>query len=334
MSFAPTKQRGLSLVELMIAVTLGLVILAGVAAVFVSSRQSYRVQESTTILQDNARFAMETIGRALRDAGFSHGAPNSAMSWFPGTLDDADATPCSEAWYANIRRPIEVYNGASASPLSECTVTAYEPLTDVLVVRHADPLSAPGTGYLPRADIDSLSGTPLLMRVIPATRAAIYRREATAMANVDNQFTSDDEDNGVFDYRFRARVFHVGTPSGASAAEGPALYEHSPDFGSPSSQPIISGVERFTLVAGMDRNGDGVVETWDNPDSVSAADFVDVSAIRVGLILRAPDRSEFADNTTYTLPDGDTYTPPDAVERYPRRLYVQDFQIRNHGRGG
>lgn len=332
MSFGARNQRGLSLVELMIAVTLGLVILAGVATVFVTSRQSYRVQESTTIMQDNARFAMETIGRALRDAGFTHGAPSNAISWFPNSMDDADATPCSEAWYANIRRPIEIYNGASTSPLSACTVASYEPLTDVLVVRHADPLSAPGTGYLPRADVAGLSVDTLLLRAIPATRAAIYRRDASA--NVDSQFTADDEDNGVFDYRFRARVFHVGVPTGATAAEGPALYEHSPDFGSPDSQPIVSGVERFTLVAGLDRNGDGVVEAWDNPEDVSAADFVDISAIRIGLILRAPDRGEFADNTTYTLPDGSTYTPPDAVERYLRRLYVQDFQIRNHGRGG
>lgn len=332
MSFGARKQRGLSLVELMIAVTLGLVILAGVGTVFVTSRQSYRVQESTTILQDNARFAMETIGRALRDAGFTHGAPETAMSWFPNSMDDTDAKPCSEAWYANIRRPIEIYNGASTSPLSACTVASYELLTDVLVVRHADPLSAPGTGYLPRAEIDALSADTLLLRAIPATRGAIYRRDAST--NVDNQFTADDEDNGVFDYRFRARVFHVGVPTGATAGEGPALYEHSPDFGSPDSQPIISGVERFTLVAGLDRNGDGVVEAWDNPEDVAAADFVDISAIRVGLILRAPDRGEFADNTTYTLPDGSTYTPPDAVERYPRRLYVQDFQIRNHGRGG
>ncbi|MHA7834381.1 MAG: PilW family protein, partial [Algiphilus sp.] len=305
---ARRHQSGISLIELMIAVTLGLVILAGVATVFVTSRHSYRVQESTAILQDNARFAMETIGRALRDAGFSHGAPDSAVQWFPNTLDNTDASACSPAWYADIRRPVEIHNGAGSTPLSGCTVANYEPQTDVLVIRHADPLSAPGTGYLPRTEIDDLADDTLLLRVIPATRAAIYRRGD--VANVDSQFTADDEDDGVFDYRFRARVFHVGVPTGATAAEGPALYEHSPDFGNPDSQPIVSGVERFTLVAGMDRNGDGIVESWDNPEDVAAADYVDISAIRVGLILRAPERSEFADNTTYTLPDGDTYTPP------------------------
>ncbi|MEQ9480659.1 MAG: PilW family protein [Algiphilus sp.] len=329
---ARRHQQGISLVELMISVALGLVILAGVDTVFVTSRHSYRVQESTAILQDNARFAMETIGRALRDAGFTHGAPLTAMQWIPSSLDDSDAAACSAGWYADLRRPIEIHNGAGATPLSGCTVSNYEAQTDVLVIRHADPLSAPGTGYLPRTEIEDLDGDTLLLRAIPATRGVIYQRGAAT--TVDSQFTDDDEDDGVFDYRFRARVFHVGVPSGATAAEGPALYEHSPDFGNPDSQPIVSGVERFTLVAGMDRNGDGIVESWDNPEDVAAADFVDISAIRVGLILRAPERSEFADNTTYTLPDGDTYTPPDALERFPRRLYVQDFQIRNHGRGG
>ncbi|ODU13882.1 MAG: hypothetical protein ABS91_00655 [Thiobacillus sp. SCN 64-35] len=64
------RQRGLSLVELMIAMTLGLIILFAVAAVYTGSRQSFRMQEENARLQETGRFALEMIGRSVRQAGF------------------------------------------------------------------------------------------------------------------------------------------------------------------------------------------------------------------------------------------------------------------------
>ena len=65
-----SRQQGLSLVELMIAITLGLVLSAAVIQVFMASRSSYRVQESLSLIQESARFAMDYIGREVRMAGY------------------------------------------------------------------------------------------------------------------------------------------------------------------------------------------------------------------------------------------------------------------------
>src|SRR5436190_22011265 len=64
------SMRGLSLVELMVAITIGLIIMAAVSAVFVNSRANYTTQESLARLQENARIAINTVARDLRMAGY------------------------------------------------------------------------------------------------------------------------------------------------------------------------------------------------------------------------------------------------------------------------
>jgi type IV pilus assembly protein PilW len=66
----PTRQQGLTLVELMIAMTLGLLILLAVASIYIGSRQTYRMQEENARLQETGRYALEALGRSIRQAGF------------------------------------------------------------------------------------------------------------------------------------------------------------------------------------------------------------------------------------------------------------------------
>jgi type IV pilus assembly protein PilW len=63
-------QRGIGLVEIMVALTLGLVLMGGVLQVFISNKQTYRMQEAHARLQENGRFAMEKLSRDIREAGY------------------------------------------------------------------------------------------------------------------------------------------------------------------------------------------------------------------------------------------------------------------------
>ena len=77
---APTSrnQRGLTLVELMIAMLLGLFLLGGLLQIFISSKQTNRMQEGLSRLQENGRFAMDFMTRDIRLAGFM-GCSNRSM---------------------------------------------------------------------------------------------------------------------------------------------------------------------------------------------------------------------------------------------------------------
>ncbi len=76
-----TRQAGLSLIELMIAMVIGLVIIAGVGQILLSGRQSYNTQSGTSALQENGRFALFYLQRDIRMAGFPRSAgPGSALA--------------------------------------------------------------------------------------------------------------------------------------------------------------------------------------------------------------------------------------------------------------
>ena len=62
-------QRGFGLIELMIAMTLGLILILGVAQVFLNSKRSFVMQQQVAALQENARFLLTRISRDVRQAG-------------------------------------------------------------------------------------------------------------------------------------------------------------------------------------------------------------------------------------------------------------------------
>ena len=62
-------QRGFTLVELMIALTISLILLLVIGTIFTSSRQAFRVQEDNARIQESGRFALEILGRSIKQAG-------------------------------------------------------------------------------------------------------------------------------------------------------------------------------------------------------------------------------------------------------------------------
>ena len=62
------KQSGLTLVELMIAMVLGLIVVGGVISVIAANRQTYRTNEALSQVQESARTAFELLARDIRQA--------------------------------------------------------------------------------------------------------------------------------------------------------------------------------------------------------------------------------------------------------------------------
>jgi type IV pilus assembly protein PilW len=94
----PKRQAGLTLVEMMIAITLGLVVLLAIGSIYSSSRQTYRVQEDNARIQESGRYALEVIGRSIRQAG-----ADAEMSFNPVviTAECGTAAPCNTIFGTN-----------------------------------------------------------------------------------------------------------------------------------------------------------------------------------------------------------------------------------------
>jgi len=87
------RQRGISLVEIMIALVLSLFLSAGVIEVYLASKQSYKAQEGYSRLQENGRYAMENLTRFIRLAGYKPYGVNSMP-------DDTTAFPAVTGSFA------------------------------------------------------------------------------------------------------------------------------------------------------------------------------------------------------------------------------------------
>ena len=104
------RQRGFSVVEMLVAMTLSLIVLAGVLAVMLSSKVTYAENERVGRIQENGRAALELMLRDLRGAGF----PGCAQP-IPGLFDMNNmlTSPTSVAW--NLTQPVYGSEGSAGA---------------------------------------------------------------------------------------------------------------------------------------------------------------------------------------------------------------------------
>lgn len=136
---------GFSLIELMLALALGIVVVTGIVQLFVGNSQTYNVLNGQARLQESGRFALDFISRAARSAGY-FGCAYEQRNLVPALNGALDAMP-----EFNVQRIVQGYEatGAGWTPALTSLPTALnayvpgtavptatiESGTDVLVVR-------------------------------------------------------------------------------------------------------------------------------------------------------------------------------------------------------
>jgi len=98
---------GFTLVELMVAMVLGLILIAGVISLFVSSHSVFRQNDNLARIQENGRYAFEILGRAMRQAG---GIPCSSNIPVANVLNNS-----TTKWWSNWGDGIHGYEGGADS---------------------------------------------------------------------------------------------------------------------------------------------------------------------------------------------------------------------------
>jgi len=76
-------QSGLTLIELMIAMLVGLFLSAGIIQIFIANNQTYRITDNISRLQENGRFALDNLGKTIRSTGFKGNTEGSPSADFP-----------------------------------------------------------------------------------------------------------------------------------------------------------------------------------------------------------------------------------------------------------
>ncbi len=148
-SFHPSRQAGLSLVELMVGVAISLTILVALVTVFVNTSRNNAELARTNSQIENGRFAMQLLQGELTHAGFwSTHLPqfdDLTLTSIPGDVPASVPDPCLAYTAANwtssyksglLAIAVQAYDAAPAG--CSAVVVDQQPGTDVLVVRHAE----------------------------------------------------------------------------------------------------------------------------------------------------------------------------------------------------
>ena len=132
------RQRGLSLIELMISIAIGLILLAGVTSLIVQQSSARTELDKASRQIENGRYATQILRDAIEHAGYY--GEFSSLPATPATLPD----PCSTAIAgldSGLPLHVQGYDSPTSvpAPLSACLPDAnHLPGTDILVIRRAD----------------------------------------------------------------------------------------------------------------------------------------------------------------------------------------------------
>lgn len=111
--FAATRthvhERGLTLVELLVAMLIGLFLIVGMSSIFLMNQQTYRTSNAVANVEDGSRIAFELMARDIRSAG-STGC-DSASGRVANVLNDQ-----STDWWANWGNALRGYGGSQSDP--------------------------------------------------------------------------------------------------------------------------------------------------------------------------------------------------------------------------
>lgn len=149
---------GYSIVELMVALTIGLIILTGVAAIFGGSRSTNQTNEGLARLQENARFAMDYMNREIRMAGY-FGCLKDATKVY-NNISSAGGFP------NDFTKPIQGFEANGTGQGATYTITASNP----------NPVGVAITTWTPSIPTGATNG--LDNKIVPGADVIIIRRAA------------------------------------------------------------------------------------------------------------------------------------------------------------
>lgn len=340
----PRSQRtenGFTLIELMISVALGLILIAGLVTAFLGSNRSSKLNATLTELQESGRFALDTIIRDVRMAGFQGCA---SISELPAKVR-ANSAP-TENYYDDSLRAYAVDTATSWDPMPHATfniptdIGTPVPGTHALSVQFGSsttyqisPMGSTSSAVTVIGDdVDIATGDLALISdcnsadifQVTADNANVLQHDAAPNGG-DNRLTAPygqgEELNRSRIMRFQANIYYIGETGRTDKNNSPvrALYRQTLPYTNPPIE-ISDGIENLRIRLGIeDPDNEGPL-TFVSPDN-ALLETHRVKSIQVGFLMQSyDDVSDENDNRSYeiagysipasdaTATDGNTHT--------------------------
>ena len=308
------RQRGFSMIELMVALVIGMVLIGGAVYVYAQSRSSYGVNESVARLQESGRYAMSVIEPDIRMSSF-YGLMNdpelivgrAAQDEGASALGTNNAHECGDNFALDLYTTVEGSDneytlGCAAGPSGN-----EQPEADTLTIRRASANATAESDETIQIWTSRTLGRLFSDGVAPGAVVAGSSQINDLIVNTYYVSADSDDRAGMPSLRRQSLV-----PTGTG-----------PDF---QDQEIIPGVEDLQVQLGIDPSGvAGDAVRYVDPDTVLPLG-TQVVSVRVWLLIRAEaPEVGFVDGRTYTYGNR-IYTPNDGFRRL---LLTRTIQVRN-----
>lgn len=325
--------RGMSLVELMIAITLGLMIVGGVVLIFSATSSARNEIERTSRQIENGRYAMELLTDDLRLAGFN-GELNMSLVATPTSLPDPCSTTVAD-WSSAVPLHVQAYDNGASPP--SCIGSSLKSNTDVIAVRRVrgctagtSGCAAPASGgpYLQVSQCENdPPTTPFVIGVYGSTTYSLRKKDCTTAALLRE---------------YLVRMYFISTDNGASQSI-PTLKRREMTGSTTTEVPLVEGIEYMQFVYGIDNTGDGVPDAYTaDPSTYTYAgcttctainNWMNVMTVQIYLLARNLDTSPgYTDSKTYNLgtdATGAVISVGPFNDGYRRHVYASVVRIVN-----
>ena len=302
---ARRASRGFGLVEMMVALTLGLLVVGGASVLFMATRQTTGSTDNLSRVQESVRTSYDLMTREAREAG---GTPCDAQLLMANVLNNAQNP--NPAWWAPWGEPVHGWDGATAAAGVAFGAGVGQRVagTAALLVRYGaalDPLtitahdSGTQTFTANQANLGFVSGD--LLMVCNYKQGAIFQVSAVDTVNgtfahpsgagapgncsaglgiptvCNNPGSTYQFSSGSLVGRYTVSLWYIGN-NGHPETGGRSLYRMTPR----GAEEVADGVRDMQL--GFLASG--------GPDYVAAAavaDWTQVMAVRFDLSFEGPD---------------------------------------------
>ncbi|WP_431276154.1 PilW family protein [Variovorax ureilyticus] len=258
------RQRGVTLIEVMVAMALSLVVVVAASIALVAGKKLFDTDSDAQSVQDSQRFARHVVQGLIRQAGYADYAPDE--------LNDGVGVVASNATLL----------AGSTDPL------------DLNIAGASNTMVSGTSNDFGQNNTDTKSGNDSLMvRFFGRSQVGASDPDGTMVDCLGNAQAGPA---GVPSASDRAwSFFYV-----ALATDGePELYcKYRTKNGTFRAAQLVRGVEKFKVVYGYDGNGDGVPEAWLDAIDIAAKaasfggapndEWRKVVAVRVGIVVRSP----------------------------------------------
>jgi len=311
------NDKGFTLIELMIAITISSVLMLGVSQIFSSSKRTYKLNTELARTQENIRYSIEEMSRDLRMAGYT-GCRNNTLT---NTLNPGTN------WVDNIGTSLLGYEGGVDTFPTEYATNVIAGTDSIIVLRGGEDTGLKFDQNVNAAQFKvntvnhGLNEDDVIMltdcthtAVVQVTNSSpgtnntiVHQTGAGAPGNCTKGMgsTNCSSVNGVaYNWnkdahviKFQATAYYIAASVNGLAGSR-SLYRMSLEKDPDVAEELVEGVENMQITYGYDSNGDGFANRYIKANEVNtASDFNDVVSIRMGLLFQSRDNAKRSVNT-------------------------------------